>query len=174
MRRPSGFGLFELIIGVLLIALGVSTFARPEGLLTGVIDICSCFKVYRLWPDAVAHHRNSQCHERYYDTRVSGCGEVGAFDIVPDVVHCALCVTACPDRHGTYCGQILLLLFLAYHKYYRYSSRIHDDSKPVPELHDNADNVLHCCVLPSATRYRRCCFGHRTHYLAVVRLFKKA
>ena len=46
MRRRSGFGLFELIIGVLLIALGVSTFARPEGLLTGVVVIYGIFAIF--------------------------------------------------------------------------------------------------------------------------------
>lgn len=39
MRRRSGFGWFELVIGILLIILGIFTFVRPESTLTGVVVI---------------------------------------------------------------------------------------------------------------------------------------
>ena len=60
MRRPSGFGLFELIIGVLLIALGVSTFARPEGLLTGVVVIYGIFAIFTGIEDILIYARVSR------------------------------------------------------------------------------------------------------------------
>lgn len=37
MRRRSGFGWLELLIGVLLIVLGVLAFARPDATLTGMV-----------------------------------------------------------------------------------------------------------------------------------------
>lgn len=39
MRRRSGFGWFELIVGILLIILGVFTFVKPGSVLTGVVII---------------------------------------------------------------------------------------------------------------------------------------
>ena len=39
MKRRNGFGWSELLVGVLLIALGVFTFARPESMLTGAVVI---------------------------------------------------------------------------------------------------------------------------------------
>ena len=37
MKRKSGFGWSELIVGILLTALGIVTFVQPEGTLTGAI-----------------------------------------------------------------------------------------------------------------------------------------
>lgn len=39
MRRRSGFGWFEFIVGILLIILGVFTFVKPGSVLTGVVII---------------------------------------------------------------------------------------------------------------------------------------
>ena len=39
MKRRNGFGWSELIVGLLLILLGVFTFVRPEGMLTGAVMI---------------------------------------------------------------------------------------------------------------------------------------
>lgn len=39
MRRRSGFGWFELIVGILLIILGAFTFFKPGSILTGVVII---------------------------------------------------------------------------------------------------------------------------------------
>ena len=36
MRRRSGYGWLELVIGILLIVLGIWAFVKPEGLLTGM------------------------------------------------------------------------------------------------------------------------------------------
>ena len=60
MRRRSGFGLFELIIGVLLIALAVPTFARPEGLLTGVVVIYGIFAIFTGIEDILIYARVSR------------------------------------------------------------------------------------------------------------------
>ena len=37
MRRRSGFGWFDLIIGILLVLLGILTFVRPGMILTGLL-----------------------------------------------------------------------------------------------------------------------------------------
>ena len=37
MRRRSGFGWFELVIGILLVILGLFTFIRPGSVLTGIV-----------------------------------------------------------------------------------------------------------------------------------------
>lgn len=39
MRRRSAFGWGELIIGILLLILGILTFARPAGVLTGIVFV---------------------------------------------------------------------------------------------------------------------------------------
>ena len=39
MRRRSGYGWFELIIGILLVILGVFTFIRPENTLTAIVIV---------------------------------------------------------------------------------------------------------------------------------------
>ena len=39
MRRRSGYGWFELIIGIMLVVLGIFTFIRPESTLTGKMAI---------------------------------------------------------------------------------------------------------------------------------------
>ena len=39
MRRRSGYGWFELIIGILLVILGIFTFIRPENTLTGIVIV---------------------------------------------------------------------------------------------------------------------------------------
>lgn len=39
MRRRSGFGWLELIIGILLIVLGIWTFVDPRNALTGMVFI---------------------------------------------------------------------------------------------------------------------------------------
>lgn len=45
MRRRSGYGWAELILGVLLILLGIATLFRPEGALTWVVILCGIFAV---------------------------------------------------------------------------------------------------------------------------------
>ena len=37
MRRRSSYGIYELIVGILLILLGIFTFSRPESALTGMV-----------------------------------------------------------------------------------------------------------------------------------------
>ena len=37
MRRRSGYGWFELIIGIMLVVLGIFTFIRPGSTLTGIV-----------------------------------------------------------------------------------------------------------------------------------------
>lgn len=39
MRKRSGFGWMELIVGILLVLLGIFSFVRPNGILTGIVII---------------------------------------------------------------------------------------------------------------------------------------
>ena len=39
MRRYTGFGWLELVVGVLLIILGIATLIKPGSVLTGVIVV---------------------------------------------------------------------------------------------------------------------------------------
>lgn len=60
MRRHSGFGWFELIAGVLFIALGVSTFVKPDKLLTGVVVIYGIFAIFSGVEDILIYARVSR------------------------------------------------------------------------------------------------------------------
>ena len=37
MKRRSSYGVYELIVGILLILLGIFTFTRPQSALTGLV-----------------------------------------------------------------------------------------------------------------------------------------
>lgn len=45
MRRRSGYGWFELIIGILLVALGIYTFINPGSTMTGIVVVYGLFAV---------------------------------------------------------------------------------------------------------------------------------
>ena len=57
MRKRTGFGWSELLIGVLLIALGVFTFARPESMLTGAVVVYGILAVLMGIEDIVVYAR---------------------------------------------------------------------------------------------------------------------
>lgn len=115
MNKRSCFGWFELVAGMLLIALGIFTFIRPGSVLTwiiliygftalvmGIEDIVVYVKFARftgfgpmLFADIGDHER----HVRHYDTCVSRGGEVGAYPSFPDMVYRALYLKTCPHRH---------------------------------------------------------------------------
>ena len=48
MKRSFGFGWCELIVGLLLVALGVFTFLRPDSVLTGAVIIKNCISKWEL------------------------------------------------------------------------------------------------------------------------------
>ncbi len=56
MRR-SGFGWSELLAGVLLLALGIFTLARPEGMLTGVVVVYGVIAILLGIEDIVVYVR---------------------------------------------------------------------------------------------------------------------
>ena len=60
MRRRSGFGWFELIVGILLIILGVFTFVKPGSVLTGVVIIYGILAVITGISDIVFYVRMEQ------------------------------------------------------------------------------------------------------------------
>ena len=45
MKRRSALGWGELVIGIALILLGILTFARPAGALTGIVFVYGIFAV---------------------------------------------------------------------------------------------------------------------------------
>lgn len=57
MNRRYGFGWSELIIGILLIALGIFTFIRPESMLTGMVVIYGIIAVVMGIYDIVVYVR---------------------------------------------------------------------------------------------------------------------
>ena len=57
MRKRTGFGWSELLVGVLLIALGVFTFARPESMLTGTVVIYGILAILMGVEDIVVYAR---------------------------------------------------------------------------------------------------------------------
>lgn len=60
MRKRFGFGWMELITGVLLIALGIFTFVRPDGILTGIVVIYGVSAVVVGVEDIVLYSRVSR------------------------------------------------------------------------------------------------------------------
>ena len=60
MKRRNGFGWSELIVGLLLILLGVFTFVRPEGMLTGAVMIYGVIAVVLGIEDIMIYSRVSR------------------------------------------------------------------------------------------------------------------
>ena len=61
MRRRSGYGLFELIIGIMLVVLGIFTFIRPGSTLTGIVILYGLVAVITGISDLIFYVRT----ERY-------------------------------------------------------------------------------------------------------------
>ena len=62
MKRRSGFGWLELIEGILLIALGCYTFARPDRALTGFIVVYGIFAIAMGVADILLYIRVERYH----------------------------------------------------------------------------------------------------------------
>lgn len=60
MKRKTGFGWGELIVGLLLIALGVATILRPEGALTGAVVVYGVIAIVLGIEDIVVYARVSR------------------------------------------------------------------------------------------------------------------
>lgn len=60
MRRKNALGWGELVIGLLLIALGIFTLVRPEGVLTGTVVLYGVIAVALGIEDIVAYVRLSR------------------------------------------------------------------------------------------------------------------
>ena len=61
MRRRSGYGWFELIIGIMLVVLGIFTFIRPGSTLTGIVILYGLVAVITGISDLILYVRT----ERY-------------------------------------------------------------------------------------------------------------
>lgn len=61
MRRRSGYGWFELIIGIMLVVLGIFTFIRPGSTLTGIVILYGMVAVITGISDLIFYVRT----ERY-------------------------------------------------------------------------------------------------------------
>ena len=57
MRKRTGFGWSGLLVGLLLIALGAFTFARPDSMLTGAVIVYGCIAVVTGIGDIVLYAR---------------------------------------------------------------------------------------------------------------------
>ena len=60
MKRKTGFGWSELIVGILLTALGIVTFVRPEGTLTGAVVVYGVIVIVMGIEDIVVYVRLSR------------------------------------------------------------------------------------------------------------------
>ena len=60
MKKKAGFGWIELIAGILMIALGIYTLLRPDGMLTGAVVIYGLFAVIMGVCDIVIYARISR------------------------------------------------------------------------------------------------------------------
>ena len=60
MKREGGFGWSELIAGILLILLGVFTFARPESMLSGLVVVYGIIAIVLGIEDIVVYVRLSR------------------------------------------------------------------------------------------------------------------
>ena len=60
MKRKTGFGWSELIVGILLTALGIVTFVRPEGTLTGAVVVYGVIVIVMGIEDIVVYARLSR------------------------------------------------------------------------------------------------------------------
>ena len=98
MKKRSGLSWIELIIGILLVLLGVLTFCRPEGMLTGIVVIYGIIAVIVGIEDIAAFVRLE---------RFTGFGP--AVSLISGIlsVMCGIMLLAYPDA-GTW---ILSLLF---------------------------------------------------------------
>ena len=136
MRRRSGYGWFELIIGIMLVVLGIFTFIRPGSTLTGIvilyglvavitgisdlIVLCEDRKIYGLRPGGVPDLRNIQHHGRRHAAGVSGSGPVGHGAAASPLVYRALRVAADTSALYPQYGRRILLLVRPDCEYYRY------------------------------------------------------
>lgn len=94
MRRYTGFGWLELVVGVLLIILGIATLIKPGSVLTGVIvvygiialltgidDIIFYAKIgtaHGLWPHHFPDFRYFKCAGGHDPAGTSGSRKMGA------------------------------------------------------------------------------------------------
>lgn len=105
MKRKSGFGWAELIVGLLLIALGIFTFVRPGSMLTGAVVIYGIVAVVMGVEDIVLYARIS---------RFTGFGPV--LSLVSGIlsVMCGVMLLANPDL-GKWALTILFPLWFIAH-----------------------------------------------------------
>ena len=105
MRRRSGYGWLDLVIGILLIILGVATFIRPERALTIIVIFCGIMAIATGISDIVFYVKAD---------RFTGFGPMislvtGVFDIV---VGCMLLVY---PSAGTWTMLLLLPIWFIAH-----------------------------------------------------------
>ena len=120
MKREGGFGWSELIAGILLILLGVFTFARPESMLSGLVVVYGIIAIALGIEDIVVYVRLS----RFTGfgpmlSLIAGIlsvmcqrGQVGADHPDAYLVHCPLHFRPNPGESGPADRQLILLLFL--------------------------------------------------------------
>lgn len=88
MKRSFGFGWCELIVGLLLVALGVFTFLRPDSVLTGAVIIYGIIAVVMGIEDIIIYARLS---------RFTGFGPTVALVSGIFSVMCGAMITADPE-----------------------------------------------------------------------------
>ena len=146
MKRRSGFGWMELIIGIALAVLGIFTFVYPDNAVTTLVVIYGIIAVITGIADVVLYVRVEK-HIGFGPTvsLISGILSVmaGVMLLVypnagkwvisllfPILVHRALHLKAlAPEHNKVYCGQLCLLVHDD-SQYYRACARRCDDIQP--------------------------------------------
>ena len=132
MKRRSGYGWLEIIMGILLILLGLFTILRPsaalEGVvmvygiiavLTGIADILSAYSIFDFRPFKRNGWRNA--------LSISCCRHMGIVHAFPDMVYSPLHCSFVPFKyHPNNCGWLLLLFYYNNKRYWDYSGNYND------------------------------------------------
>ena len=154
MKRRSGFGWMELIIGIALAALGIFTFVYPDNAVTTLVIIYGIIAIITGIADVVLYVRVDK-HLGFGPTvsLISGILSVmaGAMLLVyPNMVHCALSLeTLAPEHDSVHRGQFRLLVHDD-SQHYRACARHCDDIQPE---HLGCGGRLHRRRIPRAVRH---------------------
>ena len=165
MKRRSGFGWMELIIGIALAALGIFTFVYPDNAVTTLVIIYGIIAIITGIADVVLYVRVDK-HLGFGPTvslisgilsvmagamlRLSQRGQMGALTPVPDMVHRALSLEAlAPEHDSVHRGQFRLLVHDD-SQHHRACARHRDDIQPE---HLGCGGCLHRRRIPCAVRH---------------------
>ena len=133
MRRYTGFGWLELVVGVLLIILGIATLIKPGSVLTGVIVVYGIIALLTGIDDIIFYAKMEQ-HMGFGPTisLISGILSVlaGTGSAASHVVHCTLHCKTVPLKYYPFYSWKRHVLFFTGHEHPRTASWLSDAGTP--------------------------------------------